>query len=276
MSRYDERSIAELVLLSFLPGHRAPARPVPARQVARKLTDDKPERTLFLQFHPTLNYDDFIEGFRPHESEQGILYRIDSRLFLSFSETAEKRPTETFVAVIDELNRGDVARVFGEVLTYIEPDYRGIRFTLPFSGREAMLPENLVVIATANPYDRSVTELDDALLRRFWVIDFQPDRALLQSHLIEHRVPKTVVTRTLRVFDILNNRLVHGFGHTTFLAIRDVDDLASVWLGRIQMVLRRSLSYDQSVIRETEAQIESLVGTEEPDNPNVEPIDSVP
>ena len=247
-----------------------------ARQLAYKLTDNDLERMLFLQFHPAINYDDFIEGFRPQESKDSIRYKIESGLFLSFAEAAAAATSETFVAVIDELNRGDVARVFGEILTYIEADYRGIEFTLPFSRRPAMIPKNLVVIATANPHDRSVTELDDALLRRFLVFDFQPDRALLESHLDEHRVPKDVVNRTLRVFDIFNERMRYGFGHTTLLGIRSVDDLASIWLRRMQMTLRRSLSYDKAAYEEVESDIESLLNTTNADDLIIESTVSDP
>ncbi len=232
-----------------------------ARQLARKLTDDDSDRSLFLQFHPGFNYDDFIEGFRPKATRSGILYEVDRRLFLSFALKATNDSDRIYVAVIDELNRGDVAGVFGEILTYIEPDYRGVSFTLPFSGTKQTLPKNLVLIATANPYDRSVTEIDDSLLRRFWVIDIQPDRMLLQAHLKENGVQDGVIRRTLRLFEILNERLPHGFGHTSFLNVRSVDDLASVWLGRIRMTLRRSIAYDRAFYQEAEAEIEQLLET---------------
>jgi 5-methylcytosine-specific restriction protein B len=135
-----------------------------ARQLALDLTDSDKTRALFLQFHPAIGYDDFIEGFRPIPvgDGSGVKYDLAPRLFLNFAKLAVDKPEQIFVAVIDELNRGDVARIFGEVLTYLEVDYRGIEFTLPFSGKPALLPKNLIVIATANPYDRSVTDLDDA------------------------------------------------------------------------------------------------------------------
>ena len=232
-----------------------------ARFLAQKLTESDDQRMLFLQFHPAIAYDDFIEGFRPeprHDGE-GVLYRLDPRLFLSFASRAETEPTKTYVAVIDELNRGDVARIFGEVLTYLEPDYRGRTFTLSFSGREIALPNNLVLIATANPYDRSVTELDDAMLRRFWVIEFEPDSAFLQSYLREHAVEDDTIRRTMRFFNILNERLPYGYGHTSFLRVRSVDDLAAVWLGRVRLALRRAFMYDLTAYREVENEIETLL-----------------
>ena len=232
-----------------------------ARQLAMKLTRDDESKTLFLQFHPAIAYDDFMEGFRPEESENpsGVRYRLGARLFLTFAEKAQLDESNLFVIVIDELNRGDVARVFGEVLTYFEPDYRGIEFTLPISGRTFALPSNLVMIATANPYDRSVTELDDALLRRFWAFELTPDRFQLERHLEDCGVDRSVVDRTLRVFEILNAIMPNGYGHTNFLRVRSLDDLASTWLGRARVVLRRSLEYDRMAFDDAARDIEQLL-----------------
>lgn len=232
-----------------------------ARQLAMGLTDNNSSRTLFLQFHPAIGYDDFIEGFRPIVSvdESGVKYELAPRLFLNFAQQAAENPKDTFVAVIDELNRGDVARIFGEVLTYLEVDYRGVEFTLPFSGKSALLPENLIVIATANPYDRSVTDLDDALLRRFWVIEIEPDAAILKSHLQDEGVEVGVVNRTVQVFNLLNRAFPNGFGHTNFLGVRSVDDLAAVWIGRVRLPLRRAFMHDRPAFEATVADIEGLL-----------------
>lgn len=238
-----------------------------ARRLAEKITDGAQDRMLFLQFHPTIGYDDFIEGFRPTsaESGSGVRYELAPRLFLKFSKLAQGSPESKFVAIIDELNRGDVARIFGEILTYVEPDYRGIEFTLPFSGDPTILPENLIIIATANPLDRSVTDLDDALLRRFWVIELEPDAALLRNHLQQRGVDKGTINRTLRMFDILNQTMPNGYGHTSFLKVRSVDDLAAVWIGRVRLALRRVFMHDRSTFNATVAEIEALLATSDDD-----------
>jgi MoxR-like ATPase len=232
-----------------------------ARQLAAALTDGEKGRSLFLQFHPALGYEDFMEGFRPAQSEkgEGIRYALEPRLFLKFANEAAEHPGDKYVVVIDELNRGDVARIFGEALTYLEADYRGQKFTLPFSGSEASLPPNLIMIATANPYDRSVTDLDDALLRRFWVVELEPDRALLQKHLEAQGVAPPLVTRTLHLFELLNNAFPTGFGHTTFLRVRAVEDLSAIWTSRIRLALKRSLLHDKTLYDTTAADIEALL-----------------
>lgn len=232
-----------------------------ARQLAQALTDGDDARTLFLQFHPAIGYDDFVEGFRPLEAkdDKGVKYDLDARLFLKFAQLAGKTPSKKFVAVIDELNRGDVARIFGEVLTYLEVDYRGVKFTLPFSGKDAVLPDNLIVIATANPFDRSVTDLDDALLRRFWVIELDPDETVLKSHLQSQSVEPGVINRTVRLFQILNDAFPFGFGHTNFLRVKEIEDLSAVWVGRVRLTLKRALAHDRPAFNAIEANIEALL-----------------
>ncbi|TAK90557.1 MAG: AAA family ATPase [Burkholderiaceae bacterium] len=234
-----------------------------ARALAKSLTKDDSAKILFLQFHPAIGYDDFIEGFRPIQSADGsgVKYDLASRLFLNFAKLAAGNPEDNYVAVIDELNRGDVARIFGEVLTYLEVDYRGREFILPFSGKPAMLPKNLIIVATANPYDRSVTDLDDALLRRFWVIELEPDGVFLKSYLQDKKVEEGIVNRTVQVFTILNQAFPHGFGHTNFLRVRSIDDLAAVWIGRVRLALRRAFIHDRPAFEATVADIELLLKT---------------
>lgn len=241
-----------------------------ARQIATAITKGDSSRMLFLQFHPAIGYEDFMEGFRPLPTVggAGVKYDLSTRLFLSFAEEAIKSKDEKFVAVIDEINRGDVARIFGEALTYLEIDYRNIEFTLPFSGKKVTLPDNLIVIATANPFDRSVTDMDDALLRRFWVIQLDPDGATLQNHLLKAGVEENVVNRTMQVFQILNDAFPNGFGHSNFLRIKTVDDLAAIWLHRVRLGLRRTLVHDQDKFESVSDDIESILQTnDDPDEP---------
>lgn len=236
-----------------------------ARELARVLTSDDDTRSLFLQFHPALGYDDFVEGFRPvaDSSGSGVKYELGPRLFLKFAQKAAADPDNVHVAVIDELNRGDIARVFGEMLTYIETDYRGKEFTLPVSNETTSLPKNLVVIATANPMDRSVTDLDDAFLRRFWVIEFEPDGAFLKKYLEDQKIEAGLINRTVQAFTVLNKAFPHGFGHTNFLKVRSIDDLAAVWMGRVRLALKRAYAHDRDAFDAVSTEIENLLRTKD-------------
>lgn len=232
-----------------------------ARLIAQTLTDGDSSRSLFLQFHPAVSYDDFMEGFRPRrpESGTGIEYELAPRLFLKFAKAAAEDTDRTYVLVIDELNRGDVARIFGEALTYLESAYRGIEFTLPISGDKAKIPSNLIIIATGNPYDRSVTDLDNALLRRFWVVELEPDSSALRIALQKAGVDGDVIQRTVRLFEVLNEKFPHGFGHANFIRVRTIEDLSAVWSGRAKLALRRALFHDKKAFEATIVEISPLL-----------------
>lgn len=239
-----------------------------ARQLAIKIAGD-PKRELFLQFHPSMGYDDFVQGFRPvavkndKDEEVGVTYKLASRLFMKHAEAARDDKDNPYVVVIDELNRGDVARIFGEVLTYLEPSYRRKPFRLSYADGDVTLPRNLIVIATANPYDRSVTDLDDALLRRFWVIEVEPNANVLRAHLEEEGVEAGLVNRTVHLFTIINGVMPNGFGHTNFLRVRTLDDLKAVWVGRVKMGLRRAYAHRLETFNSTAAEVAALLAAEE-------------
>jgi DNA polymerase III delta prime subunit len=247
-----------------------------AHLVASELVAHDKNRILFLQFHPAIGYDDFIEGFRPVPSAggTGVVYDLAPRLFLDFAQKAKCASDQLHVVVIDELNRGDIARIFGEALTYIEVGYRDVEFTLPYSGKKASIPSNLVVLATANPYDRSVTDLDDALLRRFWVVEVEPSAPALRAHLEKNGVGKGVVNRTVHAFTLINDAFPHGFGHASFLGIRTIADLAGVWNGRIRLALKRALLHDRTTFDSLTAKISELFQTLE-DVPEEEQAENV-
>lgn len=236
-----------------------------ARKVAEKISTE--DRIVYLQFHPAISYDDFIEGFRPKYSEtnKSITYELAPRIFLEFCEKAKLEKQNLHVIVIDELNRGDIQRIFGEALTYIERDYRNKPFTLPFSGKVTYIPENIVILATANPYDRSITELDDALLRRFWVIDFEPDPILLEKRLQDEGLEAALIRKTVFIFNLLNSSFPHGFGHAGFLKIKSQEDLFSVWKAKISLPLKRALLHDKNKYDEIRQKILDLLTEDKAD-----------
>lgn len=253
-----------------------------ARQLATKIAK-KPSRVLLLQFHPSMGYDDFVQGFRPvarkneDGEEIGVTYKLGSRLFMRHAERAQADQDNDYVVVIDELNRGDVARIFGEVLTYLEPGYRKKSFRLSYDDEDISLPKNLFVIATANPYDRSVTDLDDALLRRFWVIEMNPNGSVLRAHLQEQGVEPRLINRTVQLFKTINDVMPNGFGHTSFLGVRTLNDLKAVWSGRVRMSLNRSFMHDRDTFKATDAEIDALLAAaQDEDEPAEEALGPAP
>ncbi|HEX3671090.1 MAG TPA: AAA family ATPase [Candidatus Cybelea sp.] len=126
-------------------------------------------------FHPSYNYEDFVRGYRPKVTESGVTYEIEDGVLLQACRRAENAPT---LLLIDEINRGDVSRIFGELITYIEEDKRGEKFRLSvqkYPGERCAIPLNLHFLCTMNSADKSISMLDVALRRRFALVEVPPD-----------------------------------------------------------------------------------------------------
>ncbi|MER5337969.1 AAA family ATPase [Micromonospora sp. NPDC002717] len=148
------------------------------RLLARHLATS-PQHIESVQFHPAYSYEDFVEGLRPEVGAEGVLsYRVRPGVFSQLCERAQQAPDETFVLVIDEMNRADLAAVFGELMFLLE--YRGdSQVTLPYSQRRMSVPQNLFMLGTMNTADRSLALLDFALRRRFHAFPVLPSEDVL-------------------------------------------------------------------------------------------------
>lgn len=148
-----------------------------AKRLAFVLTGQKDNsKVKALQFHPNLSYEDFVRGWRP--AGDGRL-KLENGPFLQIAEAARKEPTEKYVIVIEEINRGHPAQIFGELLTLLEADKRNPDEALELcypkeNGERFFIPENLYVIGTMNIADRSLALVDLALRRRFAFVDLEP------------------------------------------------------------------------------------------------------
>ena len=124
-----------------------------------------------LTFHPSYSYEDFIEGFRPTDTGNGLSLRLEDGIFKRICREAQAQPEKRFLLLIDEINRANVAKVFGEIITLLEADKRGLVVTLPQSKESFCVPRNVYVLGTMNTADRSIRLLDAALRRRFAFIE---------------------------------------------------------------------------------------------------------
>jgi hypothetical protein len=179
------RGLLEMKRQLILQGVPGTGKTHVARCLARLLTGGRAGAVRLVQFHPAYGYEEFVEGIKVRSVDVGgrheVTYPVEDGLLCSFATEAEQRPAEPFVLLIDEINRGNLPRIFGELLYLLE--YRGQSIDLPYSRRSFRLPPNLYFIATMNAADRSVAAIDQALRRRFSFLEMPPDVGVLASWL---------------------------------------------------------------------------------------------
>jgi len=144
-----------------------------AKRLAYSLIGRKDNSKIkLIQFHQNYSYEDFIEGYRP--TEKG--FKLEKGIFYNFCELAKNDPDNNYYMVIDEINRGNLSKIFGELLMLIENDKRGLEYklTLAYSKEEFYIPDNLYIIGLMNTADRSLALIDYALRRRFSFIRIEP------------------------------------------------------------------------------------------------------
>ncbi|WP_028709013.1 McrB family protein [Propionicicella superfundia] len=161
-----------------------------AKRLARAMVEEDPDRVTVVQFHPATTYEDFFEGLRPRLDEDGaVSYELRRGPLSQMAKDATDNPNHRYVMVIDELNRANLPKVFGELLFLLEYRQEPVA-TLYRPGEKFELPENLFFIATMNTADRSVALVDAALRRRFHFIPFFPHlgemKGLLRRWLSDH------------------------------------------------------------------------------------------
>lgn len=215
-----------------------------AARLALTLTAGDESLLRFVQFHPSYQYEDFMEGFLPQPSGG---FELVPKHFVELCNAAKLYPDKTAVLVIDELSRGDPARVFGEALTYIEKSKRGLRFSLA-SGTELAVPPNLVLLTTMNSLDRGVDEVDAALDRRLAKIAFDPDDAILALFLAEAGMADDLQSRVIRFFRAVNSRSranpYVALGHTYFIGVASEDDLQRLWEHQLRFHFDKAFRLD--------------------------------
>lgn len=162
-----------------------------------------PESVTLTTFHPSYAYEDFIEGFRPDPANPALFTLSDGVLL----EASRKAVNQPHLLVIDEINRGDVARILGEVITYLERDKRGLPFTTALNRTTVRrVPDPLYVLGTMNTADKSVSLIDVALRRRFTFIPCGPDSSIYTTN--KDWVDAVLGVDVGDILDAVNRRLL--------------------------------------------------------------------
>lgn len=183
-----------------------------AKKLAFALMEKRVEDNIrSVQFHPNLSYEDFVRGWRP--SGDGKLKLVDGP-FLEIASSAEGSPDENYVIIIEEINRGNPAQIFGELLTLLEADKRSPESSLALcyprdESERICIPKNLYVIGTMNIADRSLALVDFALRRRFAFIDLEP---VLNNHWLKWcrekcGIPDSVLRKVKNRIELLNEQI---------------------------------------------------------------------
>ncbi|MFP8955053.1 McrB family protein [Natrialbaceae archaeon A-arb3/5] len=213
------------------------------------------DRVETVTFHPSFTYEDFIEGLSAEAADDGqVAYEVQDGILKQLSETATEAYEEAeaagtdaprFVLIIDEINRGNLAQIFGETITLLEGDKRGSTIVrLAHSGSEFTLPPNLYVIGTMNTADRSIALVDTALRRRFRFISCPPafDEVVNEYELPEDPLQDGTEFESLLGLSIvalqeMNDRIITSadlgkgkqIGHTRLFGVETVTELRDVW-----------------------------------------------
>ena len=192
----------------------------------------KLERFSFVSFHQAYGYEEFVEGIRPHIADNGQMsYRVESGAFLRLCQQAKQDPSHRYAMLIDEINRANVARVFGELMSLIEPTKRAgqtdsLSVNLAYSRQPFSVPSNVDIYATMNSQDHSLAPLDMAFRRRFEFIECRPQPQLLgkvMANGIEIDLAKLLTALNERISKNLakDSQLGHSF-------LWDIDSLQAL------------------------------------------------
>lgn len=208
------------------------------------------ERYKFITFHQSYGYEEFVEGIKPVMDDDGdgnVQYRIEPGIFKQICQMAEIDPENQYAIFIDEINRGNISKIFGELITLVELDKRigekhELRVELPYSKQKFGVPKNLSIIGTMNTADRSIALIDIALRRRFRFEEMMPKLEVVKDKVGTEGLINSV--NVVKLLETINHRIEflydrdHMIGHSYFLDCVTLEDLKDTLLKNIIPLLQ--------------------------------------
>ena len=255
-----------------------------AKEIALELTGGNEDQIGFVQFHPSYDYTDFVEGLRPVSNGDGAIeFKLVDGIFKKFCQKArDAKKTggkDNFVFIIDEINRGEISKIFGELFFSIEKDYRGEKGSvstqyanLHETDEKFYIPENVYIIGTMNDIDRSVDTFDFAMRRRFRFVEVTAESQLyildkeLGNRAEEAKTRLRNLNAAIENVQELNSH--YHIGPSYFLDLNDVDfDYELLWSDYLKPLLEDYVrgSYEEAEILETLKKAFDLTKNEQKD-----------
>lgn len=239
-----------------------------ANRLAYSIMGEKnKDRVMMVQFHQSYSYEDFIEGFRPSTESNG--FEIKKGSFYNFCKKAADDSDNEYFFIIDEINRGNLSKIFGELFMLIEKDKRGNALQLLYSDEKFYVPKNVYIIGMMNTADRSLAMLDYALRRRFAFYDMKP--AFDQEQFVEYRMglDSTKFNNLVECVNKLNEKikddasLGEGFciGHSYFCELKEATDAALSSIVEYELIplLKEYWFDDQTTVRDWTEKLRSAI-----------------
>ena len=209
-----------------------------AKKLAYSMMGEKDEsRIEFIQFHQNYSYEDFMMGYRPNEDGG---FELKKGVFYNFCKRAQSNPDKEYFFIIDEINRGNLSKIFGELLMLIEKDYRDTEIKLAYNGEMFSVPSNLYIIGMMNTADRSLAMIDYALRRRFSFYEMTPGFGTKGFKKYQESIGNDKFDNVVNAVVSLNQEIItddslgSGFciGHSYFCSSKP-NDINDLWLENI-------------------------------------------
>ena len=271
ISKEDFQNIIDILSTKkniILQGSAGVGKTFIAKKIAQGLQEDYSEdRIEMIQFHQSYSYEDFIQGYRPNKDS----FELKNGIFYEICERAKKDTSIPYFLIIDEINRGNLSKIFGELMMLIEADKRGEKnkIKLAYSSKDQFyIPDNLHIIGTMNTADRSLTIVDYALRRRFAFIKMRPKfNEQFEAFLLKKGISKDIISSITDKMTTLNNfinadeSLGDGFeiGHSYFCSYKSGEHnkwLSNVFKYEIIPLIEEYWFDDQQLINEYTSIIE--------------------